>query len=452
MSSKHTFTNNLFASTIFASTILLSQTLLLSNQAALAGDVKVGGQTAFTINSGSGSASAGQKTESVQQNLDNALVASQDRSPQSVGITYVKGVPVITLGGYQVVTIDNDTAQAAGVPAATLAQQWSNGLKQQLQNSGSVSSYVAQLTGGQGAGGASAAPSYTAQQSPVPFSSYNGAGNNAPPADNYGYQSANPPSTPGGYQMQNQTPPPNYGGAQGYGGPPQQGYGGPPQQGYGGPPQQGYGYGAPPGGYRQGQAVYAPAGLVIPIRLSTSISTQIAKAGDPIEAQVSEAVSLGNATIPPGSTVIGEITEAKASGRLERSGRLGIKFNRLRTPDGLETPIQAHLVGGIGKYKSAGNDTVKGEGMTAKVGQTAIRGGVGAGLGAALGTAVGAIAGGGHGVGTGAWSGAAIGGGLGVADSLLLRKGREVLVPSGTAMQIQLDQPATMGGGTMGNL
>lgn len=81
-----------------------------------------------------------------------------------------------------------------------------------------------------------------------------------------------------------------------------------------------------------------------------------------------------------------------------------------------------------------------------KVGQTAIRGGLGAGLGAGLGTAVGAIAGGGHGAGMGAWSGAAIGGGIGVAD-MLLRKGRDVIIPTGTNIQVQLDQQVDLGGG-----
>ena len=110
-----------------------------------------------------------------------------------------------------------------------------------------------------------------------------------------------------------------------------------------------------------------------------------------------------------------------------RSGSLTIKFNRLRTPDGAETPISAHIVGGIAKYTQTGSDesgNVKGEGWKAKLGQTAIRGGLGAGLGAGLGTAVGAIAGGGRGAGMGAWSGTAIGGGIGVGDMLLRKRPR----------------------------
>ena len=125
-----------------------------------------------------------------------------------------------------------------------------------------------------------------------------------------------------------------------------------------------------------------------------------------------------------------------------------MKFTSLRTPDGTLSPISAHLTGLVGRYKlnGKGDETyLHGEGGKAKLGQTLIRGGVGAGAGAALGTAVGAIAGGGFGAGAGAWSGAAIGGGLGVGD-MALRKGREVKLESGTHMTIQLDQPATIAG------
>ena len=118
----------------------------------------------------------------------------------------------------------------------------------------------------------------------------------------------------------------------------------------------------------------------------------------------------------------------------------------MRLPSGQMVPINAHLVGDIGKYKNKGQgnqDLYRGEGAGTKVGQFFLRGLGGAGLGAALGTGLGAIAGGSRGVGRGAWGGAAIGGGLGAAD-MLLRKGRDVIVPSGTEVQIQLDEPVAL--------
>lgn len=444
-------------SSVVAVAIALSQTMFLAPLAVQAADtsVRVAGQTIFATKSGSGTMTAEARAEAVQRNLDNALVASKDRTPAAVNIVYVKGLPVITLGGYQVVTINSSDAKDGGTTPALLAGRWADTLRNVLRDQSSIESYVAQLSGGY----ASSAPATSFNATPV---------NSAPAYQPQQQQQYGGPG-PGGYQ----------GGPQG--GPPQGAYqggppGGPPQyQGGGSPYQQGTvgmdnfnrntqmgGYGAGYGGYgqqgpqggqqgygmQQGRVAYAPAGLVLPVSLKTSISTQAAQSGDLIEAGLTDSVNLGQSAIPAGTTLVGQVTDAKAGGFLGRSGMLGIKFTRLRMPDGSEVPISAHIVGGIGKYAESGEDTFKGETWKTKVGQAAIRGGVGAGTGAALGTAVGAIAGrGGYGAGRGAWSGAAIGGGVGVAQSLIMRKGKEVTIRSGTAMQVQLDAPASISGG-----
>jgi ribosomal protein L14 len=199
--------------------------------------------------------------------------------------------------------------------------------------------------------------------------------------------------------------------------------------------------------YQRGRVVYAPAGLTIPITLQTSISTQAAKAGDLVQAVVPKAILLGESQIPAGTTVLGIVADTSEGKLLGKAASLTVKFNQLRLPDGSEQPITAHLVGNIGKYATVGaEDTLKGETWKTKAGQAAIRGAIGAGTGAALGTAVGAVAGGKRGTGRGAWSGAAIGSGVGVAQSLLLRKGKEVTLQSGTALQLQLDAPLSLAG------
>ncbi len=198
-----------------------------------------------------------------------------------------------------------------------------------------------------------------------------------------------------------------------------------------------------PAPYYRGGVTCLPQGLVIPIDLRTSISTQVAKDGDFIEATVSNNVPLnGTGYLPAGTVVSGQITEAKAGRRLSRSGSLSIEFNSLRLPSGANFPISAHLIGSIGRYKDV-NGIERGEGWKAKLGQFALRGVGGAGLGAALGTGLGAIVGGGSGAGTGAWAGAAFGGGLGAMD-MLLRKGRDVIIPSGTEMKLQMEQPLNL--------
>lgn len=214
-------------------------------------------------------------------------------------------------------------------------------------------------------------------------------------------------------------------------------------------------YNAAPPNYQRGRVSYIPAGMVIPVTLSTAVSTNVARPGDMVQATLSQNVNLGDSIIPAGSIVTGRVTDAKAGGFLGRAGMLTFKFNSLRTPNGMEVPMSAHIVGGLGKYAEVGSqsDTFAGETWKNKAGQTAMRGVIGAGAGAALGTAIGAIASHGHGytgrgIGRGAWSGAAIGGGVGVADGLLLRKGKQVNISSGLPLQLQLDAPMSVSSNT----
>lgn len=378
----------------------LAQTIgMISPLAVLAADnqVRIAGMDIFSVPAAAG-LTADKRAEIVQQNLDNALVAAKDRTPAAVTITYVKGVPVVTLGGYQVITVDSASAKSLGTTPAALATKWANSIRDSLRDQTSIQAYVSQLSGDYASSAPAAYNNPAPQQQQPAF--------NAQAQQNY----ANPN--------------PNYGQP----------------------------YGDAPGGYRQGRVTYAPAGLVIPIALASGISTQVAKAGDVIQATVSQTVMLGDSTIPQGSVVLGTITDADAGKMLGRSGSLGIKFNRLRTPDGVETPISAHLIDGLGKYAAgAQEDTFKGETWKGKAVQAGVRGAIGAGTGAALGTAVGAIAGGRGGVGKGAWSGTAIGAGVGVAQSLILRKGKDVNVQAGTAMQLQLDAPVSIAGAAPAN-
>lgn len=207
--------------------------------------------------------------------------------------------------------------------------------------------------------------------------------------------------------------------------------------------------------YQQGSAQYVPAGVTFPVQLNTSISTDVARPGDTIQAMLSEPINLGNSVIPAGSVISGNVTESRSGGFMGRAGMLSVKFNKLRTPNGHEVPMSAHVVGGIGKYLpiAAQSDTFAGETWKNKAGQATVRGLVGAGTGAALGTAIGAIAGShgtrGRALGRGAWSGAAIGGGLGVTQSLILRKGKNVTIASGQRMDLQLDAPITLSSNPM---
>jgi hypothetical protein len=379
----------------FSAVIALSQLVAFSPlpMFAAGASVRIAGQSVFSIPVGSGKMTAQGRADIVQRNLDNALVAAKDRSPSSVKVVYVKGLPVITVGGFQIVTVDTASARADHTTPAALAGQWAGGIRSSLRNSTSVNDYIAQLTGGTsgdqsgGTGGGTAGNDQYQQPAPLP----------------------SPSPTP---QVTGSIP------------------------------------------VQQGRVVFVPAGMVIPITLATGLSSEVAQPGDRIEANVSQAVNLENGSIPAGSIVIGQVVESEASKRMGRSGELTLKFLAIRTPDGAETPITAHIIGGIGKYSEAGgqgSDSVKGETTKNKVESVAIRGAVGAGAGTLLGTAIGAISGHG-GAGRGALAGLAIGGGLGVADALLIRKGANVVLQSGERLQLQLDAPAQLAGSAGGNL
>lgn len=412
--------------------LAVGQFSVLSILPSVAADnkVRIAGNPVITLVGTTGS----DRADKIQHNIDNSLVAASSHGPSSVKITYVKGLPVISLGGYYITTVDNVTAKANGTTASLLAQKWANALKSALANSSSTEAYIAQLSGKSTVDSSYTSPSTpsydtTASNSlpsnPVSDPSSSSGDSSSPStiadaapqtAPQYGWQSmAKDPSTnqAPSYQPAAQTEAPA------------------PTPAYPSTPYQ-------------GRLSYVPAGMSIPVKLATSLSSQVAKPGDLIMAKTTQDIALANGNIPANSTLIGQVVDSNGGAWMGRSGKLAIKFTSLRTPNGLETPISAHISGNIGKYADRGNDTFRGENTMSKVKKTLVASAIGAGGGSALGLAVGAIAGGGRGVGRGAWSGAAIGAGVGLAESLLIRRGSDVNLTQGQDVNLQLDAPVSI--------
>ncbi len=344
-------------------TVLLSQFSLDLALPALADPVNVAGKQAFDVQLGVGKTSAKQRASMIEKNIDNALVASTNRSPNSVAIIYVNKQPILTLGGFYVASIDDTTAKRLGLTSGSLANRWASGLKTALSDRVAVNRYVYQLTGSANVGQAGTT---TTQSGSYPY-------------------------------------------------------------------------------YRRGAVIYVPAGMTLPVVLNNSISSEFAKSGDPVQATLAQPINLGDRQIPAHSLLLGQVTESVPGARASHSGQLGLKFNSLQTPDGSNTPITAHIIGGLAKYEEVGgsaSDQFHGETTGHKIEDAAVRGAIGAGSGALVGTVIGAIASHGYGTGRGALAGVTIGSALGVADSLLLRKGSNVTVQSGQALTLQLDAPA----------
>lgn len=364
------------------------------------GIVRIGTQTVISVPAGSGSMSVSERAKQIQRNLDNSLVAASNRSPSTVKVTYVKGQPVITLGGFLVTRVDSATAHAAHTTPATLTQRWVNSLRAALSNKASVNAYMAQLTGtGSTAEKNEDRGSYPHQVA----QSAKGCGSIESAKKSYSHRSALAESDDSGTgaNSPSQTP------------------------------------------YARARVIFVPAGLVMPLKLSTALSSQISKPGDVVIATLTDPVNLGDAIIPANTMITGRVTKSASGAYLSKSGRLGIKFTSMRTPDGVDTPITAHILGSIGKFQvlQEGTDVFRGETGETKLKKALVGAAVGAGSGALLGTTIGAIAGGGRGAGRGSLAGIAIGTGVGLLSSYL-QKGSDVSVSSQETVKLQLDAPA----------
>ncbi|HEY9712518.1 MAG TPA: hypothetical protein V6C72_03550, partial [Chroococcales cyanobacterium] len=170
--------------------------------------IRVASEQAFVVPAAAGGMTPDQRAATMQKNIDNALVASNDHSPSAVSVSKVNGQSILTLGGFYVATVDPASAKRAGVTQEVLAQRWSDGLKRTLSNQAAVQRYVADLTGG----------------------------------------SKGEPATVGTATTQSGS----------------------------------FHY------YRQGRAIYIPAGMMMPVTLTTALDSENARAGDIVQASLSQ--------------------------------------------------------------------------------------------------------------------------------------------------------------------
>src|SRR6266850_673032 len=100
--------------------------------------------------------------------------------------------------------------------------------------------------------------------------------------------------------------------------------------------------------------VVVPMGTVIPVRLTSRISTKHAKDGDGVYGETSYPITIDNKiVIPKGSSVKGRITEVHQPGRVKGKAELTLNFQELILPSGITLPIYTSLrgTGGAGERK-----------------------------------------------------------------------------------------------------
>lgn len=173
---------------------------------------------------------------------------------------------------------------------------------------------------------------------------------------------------------------------------------------------------------------------VFPAVLSASLSSAIARAGDPVTLVINKNLSTpnGSVLIPSGSKIVGEINSVEAAKYANRAAKLNLIFTSIELPNGNKYPLRASIATEDGMIVSGS--------LKSKVGKSLLRTVEGAAIGAGLGTALGAITGK---TGKGAIYGTAFGGGLGLLSAILL-KGGEIELPSGEPVFIKLDQPLSV--------
>ncbi len=173
-----------------------------------------------------------------------------------------------------------------------------------------------------------------------------------------------------------------------------------------------------------------PPDTVISVQINGTLTSRTARVGDKFTAAVTVPVYVnGKTVIPSGSVIEGRVTQVTPAKRMNRSGTIGVDFDDIVFPNGAAVQLVGNLTSDDPEIRRRIDDESRVSGQGNK------RPSVFIGGGGAIGAVLGGIAGGGK----GAVLGGVVGAGAGVA-SVLLSKGEEAEVPSGTTFGVQLKQ------------
>jgi type IV secretion system protein VirB10 len=185
-------------------------------------------------------------------------------------------------------------------------------------------------------------------------------------------------------------------------------------------------------------AITVQPGTHIPLSLINSVSTKHSVVGDRVYMQtVFPIMAAGRIAIPPGTYVIGTVTELKRPGRVKGRGELFLRFDSMMLPNGVARDFRGRVSAVDGRAdeklastegKIEGDSNVGGDLRT--VGEAAA---AGAGIGELA-----AIPSHAYGIGAAAGAGAgAIAGLMGV----LLTRGPDAVLAQGSTIEMVLDRP-----------
>ena len=176
----------------------------------------------------------------------------------------------------------------------------------------------------------------------------------------------------------------------------------------------------------------------IPMILMNTINTKSAYVGESIYCESIYPITVGNRIIiPKGSSIRGTVTEVIRPGRVKGRAQLGLRFDQLVLPNGTTRHLRSSLAGfgsnGDEKFKPK-EGKIEGGGSKGRDAETVARTTI---PGAEIGTIVGAAKG-------SPLEGLAIGSAVGAATGvvwILASRGKDIVLPYGTSLELQLSQP-----------
>ena len=194
-----------------------------------------------------------------------------------------------------------------------------------------------------------------------------------------------------------------------------------------------------------------PAGSLLHVRLTSTLTSKTSKQGDPFTGMVTQAIMVdGKELVGTGSTVEGHVTFVKSSGRVKGLAEMRVVLDDVITTDDIKIPLAAGLEDmNAGPCAKTGGDeegTIKGCGKNKK--DIAKDSGIAAAMGAGAGGMVGMGSEidcryygncGGPGLGTAIGGGAAIGAGSVLIYSLLKHE-KQIILVQGTTMTFVINR------------
>lgn len=183
-----------------------------------------------------------------------------------------------------------------------------------------------------------------------------------------------------------------------------------------------------------GSVSTVPSGTYFPVVMTSSLNSATSQMGEVFTAYTSAPISIGGTTvIPENSQLIGQVTYIEPAGRIGKYGVMDVRFTSVILPNGQKIPVYGKLM----TTDKNVSGKLKGGSVKRQLATAAGSAVIGTGAGTLAGLTTGSLMGS---AGGGAVFGLTMGSVLALGY-IFARKGKEVTLPSGTKLNVVLEQP-----------